>query len=153
MSWQTVLRGHLVDAGAAVTPAITTVRMTIPQSPVRQITCEYLGDGPSPWGGDTIATRQVGERFEIKVWLPVATFDLSPAEDMDTLIQAVKEQIKSRLEADGQLGDPVHVERLDTEDAKADWEQWRNNDGTFGQIVRTLTIPLVVGLNDVSVFG
>ena len=89
MSWQAALKQHLVDAGAAVTPPITTVRMSIPQTPVRQITCEYLGDEASPWGGNTLASRQVGEHFEIKVWLPVATFDLSPAEDLDTLLQAI----------------------------------------------------------------
>jgi hypothetical protein len=149
MSWQTALKQHLVDAGAAVTPALTTVRMTIPQAPVRQITCEYLGDGPSPWGSNTLATRQVGERFDIKVWLPVSTFDIAPAEDIDTLLLTVKEAIVSRLEADGKLGTvDGSVERLETGDAKADWEQWTGQDSK--QIMRTITIPLVVGLNDVS---
>jgi hypothetical protein len=151
MSWQTALKAHLVAAGAAVTPPITLVRMSLPQGPVRQITCEYLGDEDSPWGPNSLATRQVGEHFDIKVWLPVSGFDLKASEDMDTLLQTVKEQIVSRLEGDGTLGGTC--ERLVTENAKADWEQWKNADGTGGQIMRTITIPLVVGLNDVSNLG
>ena len=125
MSWQTVLKGHLVDAGAAVTPAILVVRMSIPQ-------IRLFARSPAIWpwslarGPDTIATRQVGEHLEIKVWLPVSSFELAAAEDLYTLLQTVKEQIKTRLEGDGQLGG--FCERLDTEDAKADWEQWRNTE-------------------------
>jgi hypothetical protein len=145
---QAVLRAHLVAAGAAVTPAIPVVRLAGPQAPVRCITCEYEGDETNPFtGGNTLSQRQTGERLEIKVWLPVASFDQAAAEATETMLMTIKEQVKARIAADENLGGycmAVHIGN-----SRAAWEQWPNREGAV-TVLRTLTIPIVVALADVS---
>jgi hypothetical protein len=149
MTWatlQTVLRGHLTAAGAAVTPAVPVVRLAGPATPQRQITCEYAGDDDNPYAGNTLAQRQAGEKLEIKVWVPVTSTDVTAAEAVETLLLTLKEEIRTRLYGDMNLGG--NCMGLTLGPSVAAWEQWPTKEGVA--ILRTLTIPLTVGMADLS---
>ena len=151
MSWAnalTAVRTHLEAAGHAVTPEIPVVRLAVEQSPVRQITCEYDGDTDNPFTqSNTLSYRQVGEKLRIRVCLPVSSFDKNDAEDVEVMLQTIKEQIVARLAGDHGLGG--NSIGLEIGNASVGWEQWQTKQNTTATM-RILTIPLTVALIDVS---
>lgn len=153
MSWALALaavRTHCTDAGNAVTPVIPVVRLAWPQSATRQICVEYGGDGPNPYGGNTLNYRQVGEKIDVKVWLPVASDDMNAAEATEVYLRSIKEAIKSRIAADDNLGQ-TDVAGVEIGDATTAWESWPVQGAAI--LFRTLTIPLDVGMTDVSIYA
>ena len=153
MSWAlalVALRTHLTDAGAAVTPVIPVVRLAWPQSAICQICVEYGGDGSNPYGGNTLNYRQVGEKVNVKVWVPVSSDDMAAAEATEVYLRTIKEAIKSRIAADDNLGQ-TDVAGIEIGDASTAFETWPVQGASI--LFRTLTIPLDVGMTDVSVYA
>jgi hypothetical protein len=153
MSWAlalTALRAHLTAAGLAVTPVIPVVRLAWPQSAVRQITVEYAGDGPNSYGENTLNYRQVGEKVDVKVWVPISSDDISSAEDTELYLRTVKEAIKSAVAADDNLGQ-TDIAGIEIGDSATAFETWAVQGVKV--LFRTLTLTLDIGMTDVSIYA
>jgi hypothetical protein len=139
MTWAAtiaVLRTHLTDAGAAVTPVFGLIRMSYPQAANRQICAWYNGDGPNPYESDTLAMANFGEKVTVKAFSLLTSLDQAAAEADELAMQAVARAITSRLRLDTTLGGTC--EGFVIGDAVADTES------LFGALMRTLTISLTV---------
>jgi hypothetical protein len=113
---------------------------------------EYGGDGPSPWGPNTFGMRQVGEKVEVNVWVPVSSHDKDSAEDTEVYLQVAKELIKAAIAADENLGG--NCVAVEIGDAAASFREWDVSDRAVApQKFRVLTIPLIIGLADVSPYA
>lgn len=141
----TAIAAHCTTAGAAVTPAIETVRKGELQTAERQITIQYVGDTENPFGHHTLGKTQMGEKVAIKVWLPIWALDVATVEALEAQLQDVKARIKSLLWGDKKLGG----ECMDIEigDASTEFETLIDDPSKH---YRTLTIPITIGLADVD---
>jgi hypothetical protein len=148
MSWALALaavKQHAVDAGAAMTPPITSVRMGWEQFNLRQIRIDYGGDeGPN---ADTFTSRNPTERLDLTAFIPIASDDQNAAEATEVYMQALKEALVSRLGADTVLGG--NAVDIIVGAAQTSFGTWAQESGV-SQRYRKLTIPLTIWLAHVS---
>jgi len=145
-----VIRTHCETVAAAVTPAITVVRMADRQSDVAQLTVQYEGDEDSPFGGNTFGKTQVGEKLTIALDVPISSFDKGAAEAVEIYVQDVKARIKARLWGDLTLTDPTSCIGMVIGNATTGYVQQTFRDAPAGPIFRTMSFPIVLALPDVD---
>lgn len=105
-----VLTTHLVGAGGALPYPITDVSRGLPYAPGRQIRYYWAGETlpphmtPSP---RVLNGEMVGQSFTIEALWPLVPRTDSPTIALDTEMQLLAGEIRTRINGDSQLGDHV----------------------------------------------
>jgi hypothetical protein len=117
----TVYHAHLVAAGAAVSPAITTVVRGEPSalSTVPVIAYWWGGRRESVFGGNTLSSVQLDEAMVTTVYVPDGIRLPNRNQTVEDYLRDVIHQIHDRLWADAHLGE--NVIGLDLSETVAAW--------------------------------
>jgi hypothetical protein len=104
----TVLATHLTNAGAAMPDPILDVDRGLPTGG-RMIRYYWGGEVPPPkMGGPNVLNgRMVGQRFEIAATWPATTLSPTLVTAIDTEMQLLAGEIRTRIQGDSQLGGNV----------------------------------------------
>lgn len=104
-----VLQTHLAAAAAAVDATFTDVGRGLPFLRGRQLRYYWGGEVPPPRfsGAEVLNGQMVGERFLIVGFWPVPDGSETAAADQDAEIISLAGEIRTRLNADNELGGNV----------------------------------------------
>ena len=104
-----VLISHLTAAGAALVPPLTDVARGLPVNNGRQIRCYWAGEvlPPHMAGPHVLNGEMVGLSFTIEALWPIPERTGPPKIALDTEMQTLAGEVRTRINADSQLGDNV----------------------------------------------
>jgi hypothetical protein len=104
-----VLIAHLTAAGAVLSPPLTDVSRGLPVNAGRQIRCYWAGEvlPPHMAGARVLNGESVGLSFTIEALWPLPERTGPPKISLDTEMQTLAGEVRTRINADSQLGDNV----------------------------------------------
>jgi len=104
-----VIEAHLTAAGAALVVPITDVARGLPFAIGRQIRVYWSGECEPPHmgGADVLNGQEVGQRFAIQALWPIPVLTKTPKIGIDTEMQLLATEVRTRINADKQLGGNV----------------------------------------------
>lgn len=132
---------HLAAAGAAQTPVIADIARGAPVSvnaPLLRYWYAGTSEPPHYPGGQTMATRMIGQRVTIAAYWPIS--DKAVLANLDERIQALQDDLFTRILGDCQLGGAC--DDLVVGDAEVDYPI------VNGAQVAELTIPLTLDFGE-----